>query len=55
MVMAAVQKAHNYHNNSNTSGDTSNTQSEYNGSSSISKSDRFDTDLHGNVNILLGG
>ncbi|XP_012054341.1 PREDICTED: uncharacterized protein LOC105617396 [Atta cephalotes] len=54
-VMAAVQKAHGYHNGSNAYGDASNASPEYNGSSSTSKSGRFDADLHGNVNILLGG
>ncbi|KAL0116043.1 hypothetical protein PUN28_011120 [Cardiocondyla obscurior] len=49
-VMAAVQKAH--HNGSTAYGDAS---SEHNGSSSTSRSGRFDADLHGNVNILLGG
>ncbi|KYM85040.1 hypothetical protein ALC53_04828 [Atta colombica] len=53
--MAAVQKAHGYHNGSNAYGDASNASPEYNGSSSTSKSGRFDADLHGNVNILLGG
>lgn len=52
--MAAVQKVHSYHNNSTASRENS-AQSEYNGSSSTRKNDRFDTDLHGNVNILLGG
>lgn len=52
-VMAAVQRAHGYHNGSN--GDVSNAPPEYNGSSSTSRSGRFDADLHGNVNILLGG
>ncbi|XP_012225726.1 uncharacterized protein s-cup isoform X2 [Linepithema humile] len=55
VVMAAVQKAHSYHNNSNAPGDAGSAQSEYNGSSSTSKNDRLDTDVHGNVNILLGG
>ncbi|XP_011862049.1 PREDICTED: uncharacterized protein LOC105558762 isoform X2 [Vollenhovia emeryi] len=52
-VMAAVQKAH--HNSSNAYGDASNAPPEHNGSSSTSRSGRFDADLHGNVNILLGG
>ncbi|KAL6444076.1 hypothetical protein ACFW04_001787 [Cataglyphis niger] len=54
-VMAAVQKAHSFHNGSNVYGDASNALPDYNDSSSTSKSGRFDTDLHGNVNILLGG
>lgn len=54
-VMAAVQKAHGYHNGSNVYGDATNAVPDYNGSSSTSKSGRFDADLHGNVNILLGG
>lgn len=50
---AMHQKANN---SSNAHGDASNAASpEYNGSSSTSKSGRFDADLHGNVNILLGG
>ncbi|XP_011171749.1 uncharacterized protein LOC105204380 isoform X2 [Solenopsis invicta] len=53
-VMTAMQKAH--HNGSNAYGDASSASPEYNGSSSTSKSGgRFDADLHGNVNILLGG
>lgn len=52
-VMAAVQKAHGNHNGSY--GDASNASPEYNGSSSTSRNGRFDADLHGNVNILLGG
>ncbi|XP_024872611.1 uncharacterized protein LOC112455119 isoform X1 [Temnothorax curvispinosus] len=54
-VMAAVQRAHGYHNGSNAYGDASNAPPEHNGSSSTSRSGRFDADLHGNVNILLGG
>lgn len=52
MAMTAM-KAHGYHNNSNV--DASNALPDYNDSSSTSKSGRFDADLHGNVNILLGG
>ncbi|XP_050445020.1 uncharacterized protein LOC126848285 isoform X3 [Cataglyphis hispanica] len=54
-VMTAVQKAHGFHNGSNVYGDASNALPDYNDSSSTSKSGHFDTDLHGNVNILLGG
>ncbi|XP_029659453.1 uncharacterized protein LOC115233277 isoform X3 [Formica exsecta] len=54
-VMAAVQKAHGYHNGSSVYGDATNALPDYNDSSSTSKSGRFDADLHGNVNILLGG
>ncbi|XP_072754464.1 uncharacterized protein S-cup isoform X2 [Anoplolepis gracilipes] len=54
-VMAAVQKAHGNHNGSNVYGDASNALPDYTDSSSTSKSSHFDPDLHGNVNILLGG
>ncbi|XP_029159931.1 uncharacterized protein LOC114931939 isoform X2 [Nylanderia fulva] len=54
-VMAAMQKAHASHNGSNIYGDANNNAvPDSNGSSSTSKSGRFDADLHGNVNILLG-
>ncbi|EZA47638.1 hypothetical protein X777_15386 [Ooceraea biroi] len=60
-VMTTAQRVlvhHNSSSSSNPSGDASNALTEYNGSSSSSsdsKSGRFDADLHGNVNILLGG
>ncbi|XP_070161297.1 uncharacterized protein S-cup isoform X2 [Polyergus mexicanus] len=54
-VMAAVQKAHGYDNGSSVYGDATNALPDYNDSSSTSKSGHFDADLHGNVNILLGG
>jgi len=47
-----------FHQHGNTSGDTSSASPDHNGSSSSSsdsKGGRFDADLHGNVNILLGG
>lgn len=54
-MMAAIQKAIGYHNSSNIYEDANNNAlPDYNDSSS-SKSGRFDADLHGNVNILLGG
>lgn len=57
-VIAAVQRAHGSQNGSNV-GDVATNPADspdYNGSSSSGKSGgRFDADLHGNVNILLGG
>lgn len=53
VMQTAMHKAHGYHNGSNV--DASNALPDYNDSSSTSKSGRFDADLHGNVNILLGG
>ncbi|XP_012525326.1 uncharacterized protein LOC105830507 isoform X1 [Monomorium pharaonis] len=59
-VMTATQKAHGHHNgsSSNAYGDASNASSDYNGSSSTTggkSGGRLDTNLYGNVNILLGG
>lgn len=52
-MQTAMHKAHSYHNSSNV--DASNALPDYNDSSSTSRNGRFDADLHGNVNLLLGG
>ena len=54
-VLTAVQSSQYYSNNSSGSGASYILQGYNMSSNGNGRSGRFETDLHGNVNILLGG